>query len=70
MVRDPVLVKENEPLTIIDEAELYAWDEKSDKPIDKYNHSWDICRYLLDYFETGRSPVGFGVAGAQRRGRL
>ena len=67
VVRDPVLVKNNEPLTVIDEAELYAWHENSDKPIDKYNHGWDIVRYMCEYLETRQASVGFGTAGAKRR---
>lgn len=70
VVRDPVLVKQNEPLTVIDEAELYAWHDNSDKPVDKHNHGWDIIRYMLDYLETRVSPVGFLGGGTQRPGRL
>ena len=70
VVRDPVLIKENLPLTIIDEADLYAWEEKSDKPIDKHNHGWDVVRYILDFLEHGRSAIGFGGGGVTRKGRL
>ncbi len=67
VVRDPQLVKDNEPLTTIDEAELYSWHENSDKPIDRHNHGWDIIRYICDYLENKQSPVGFGSTGARRQ---
>ena len=67
VVRDPAIVRNNEPLTTIDEGELYAWEENSDKPMDKHNHGWDIIRYVLDYLEHRASPVGFGGTGAQRQ---
>ena len=70
VVRDPVLIQNSEPLTILDEADLYAWHENSDKPIDKHNHAWDIVRYMLDYLETQPAAVGFGGAGAKRRSRV
>ncbi len=69
VVRDPQLVKDNEPLTTVDEADLYSWHENSDKPIDKYNHGWDIIRYMLDYLENRQAPVGFGGTGAKRQRR-
>ena len=67
VVKDPQLVRDNQPMTVIDEAELYAWEENSDKPIDKYNHGWDIIRYMLDYLERQKGPVGFGGTGASRQ---
>lgn len=70
VVRDPVLVRENEPLTIIDEAELYSWHDNSDKPVDKHNHGWDVVRYVLDFIEGRQSAVGFGGTGASRKKRL
>ena len=66
VVRDPVLVRENQPLTIIDESELYAWHEKSDKPIDQYNHGWDALRYILDHLEHRRPALPFAAAGVRR----
>ena len=70
IVRDPKLIRDNEPLTIIDEGELYCWDENRDKPIDKYNHGWDVVRYICDYLETQQSTVGFGSGSAKRKRRL
>lgn len=70
VVRDPKLIRDNEPLTTIDEAELYAWQENTDKPIDKHNHGWDIIRYVLDYLEHQQRAVGFGGTVAKRQTRL
>lgn len=67
VVRDPQLVKDNAPLTILDEAELYAWQENKDQPIDKHNHGWDIVRYVLDYLETRKAGVGFASGAASRK---
>ena len=69
VVRDPVLVKENQPLTVIDESELYAWSENSDKPVDAFNHGWDVIRYVLDYLENRKATVGFGGGVARRQKR-
>ena len=69
VVRDPVLIRENEPLTVIDEADLYAWSDTKDMPLDKHNHGWDIIRYMCDYLETSRAAVGFGSSGARRQKR-
>ena len=69
VVRDPVLVRENLPLTVVDEAELYAWHANSDKPVDKHNHGWDVVRYVLDYLESNRAGVGFGSGAARRQQR-
>ena len=70
VVRDPEIIRRNEPLTTIEEAEVYSWEENSDKPVDQDNHGWDIIRYILDYLEHSRLPVGFGGGGVKRKGRL
>ena len=70
VVRDPKLIADNQPLTVVQEAELYAWSDTNDKPIDKHNHGWDVIRYVLDYLEHRAAPVGFGGAGTRRKRRL
>lgn len=70
VIRDPRLVKDNEPLTIIDEGELYSWDENNDKPIDKHNHGWDVVRYICDYLESAQPAIGFGGTGVKRKRRV
>ena len=69
VVRDPVLVKDNQPLTVVDESELYAWSENSDTPIDAHNHGFDIIRYVLDYLENRKATVGFGGGVTRRQKR-
>ena len=59
--RCPIISRENEPQTIIDESELYAYRENSDKPVDKFNHGWDCLRYVLDFIEN--KPMTFGDFG-------
>lgn len=70
VVRDPNLIRENEPLTTVDEAELYSWHENSDKPVDKYNHGWDVIRYMCDYLEFQQQAVGFGGTTTKRQRRV
>lgn len=68
--RDPQLIADNAPLTVIDEGEVYSWAETADKPVDKHNHGWDIVRYMCDYLEHLQSAVGFGSGSAKRQTRL
>ena len=67
--RDAKLIADNQPLTVVQESELYAWAENADKPIDQHNHGWDVIRYVLDYLEHGGRAVGFAGGGATRQRR-
>ena len=69
VVRDPKLARDNLPLTIIDESELYAWSDSHDKPLDAHNHGWDALRYVLDHLESRQPSVGFGGGVARRQKR-
>ena len=70
VIRDPNLIRENQPLTILDEAELYSWNDNTDKPIDKHNHAWDALAYILDMLENEKPTVGFGTGTATRQKRM
>ena len=68
--RDPNLVRDNQPLTTLDEFELYSWEKDKDKPIDKHNHGIDTIRYELDVLENAQGAVGFGSSGVKRQTRV
>ena len=67
VVRDPKLASDNQPMTVLEEGELYAWADNSDKPIDKYNHGWDVIRYVLDYLEHRQPALGFAGGTVKRK---
>ena len=68
--RDPKLIADSKPLTIIDEGELYSWATNGDKPVDDYNHGFDALGYLLDYLESRQASVGFGGGAVRRQKRV
>ena len=68
--RDPNLIRDNAPLTTLDEFELYSWEKDKDKPKDKHNHGIDCIRYELDALENQKAAVGFGSGGVKRQTRV
>lgn len=68
--RDPNLIRDNAPLTTLDEFELYSWEKEKDKPIDKYNNGIDVIRYELEVLENAQPALGFGSGGVKRQKRI
>lgn len=68
--RCPKLTADNQPLTTIQEGDVYSWNANKDAPQDKYNHGWDIIRYMLDYLESQQGFTSFAVGAAKRKTRV
>ena len=48
---------------LINEVDLYSWNEETDRPVDRWNHLLDAMRYALN----AKGPTGeYGFAGGSR----
>lgn len=50
---------------LINEVDLYSWNQETDRPVDKWNHLLDAFRYALS---TQRSTGEYGFAGPRKTG--
>ncbi len=55
--RDVTLDEKKQPCSFLDEVDAYCWDPLRDKPVDKYNHSMDVVRYVCMQLDCGMSGL-------------
>ncbi len=53
LMQDFEIIVDRESHGVIRELNNYTWQEKNSKPIDKWNHFLDACRYGLQYLVQG-----------------
>jgi len=53
LMQDFEIIVDRESHGVIRELNNYTWQEKNSKPIDKWNHFLDACRYSLQYLVQG-----------------
>ena len=53
LMQDFEIIVDRESHGLIRELNNYTWQEKNSKPIDKWNHFLDACRYGLQYLVQG-----------------
>ena len=53
LMQDFEIIVDRESHGVIRELNNYTWQDKNSKPIDKWNHFLDACRYSLQYLVQG-----------------